>query len=149
MRALLGAILVVLISAKSPDAALAQGRWIPVETATGQAQLDSQSVVTVAPGQYRVWLRWMSADTLIRMFQVDFDCVGRRSKLLQWLGYYGAPVPRQNFDYTETASWQAVIPGSLGERELDSVCGAVQRLLRVPRHSGIDSLHASAGPPVS
>jgi hypothetical protein len=127
MRDAAGSAIIALIAVLAPLSLAAQERWTPVVTSMGSADLDLQSVTEVTNGQFRVWLRYTLNGALSRMVQDEYDCVGRRSRMLRFLGYYGEAIARQNFDYTSTAEWRSVVPSSSGETELQSVCEAIQR----------------------
>ncbi len=83
------------------------------------------SVVTLGGDQYRVWLRVVAGDSVLWMQQYEYDCRLRKSRMIRHLGYYGKSIPSQDWDYEKTAEWRIIIPGSIGEANLESACAFV------------------------
>jgi serine protease Do len=108
----------------------ADDRWIPAgESASFARFLDRTRVMPQGGDVYRVWVRSVyarpqtadSGDTYdLVMSLMDYDCPGRRWRVVQVIQYLGGRVMWTTDD--EPSEWAAWVPDSVGETTGQAAC---------------------------
>jgi hypothetical protein len=113
-----------------------EGRWRTVAEAEGTTiAVDAAAAREVEEGVFRLWERASLPGRLpwsgeARYALVDYDCVGRRLRLVQ---FFEAHTPEVEVARVPpTGGWTAVRAGDLGEARLRGACA----LVRAPRGEG-------------
>lgn len=92
--------------------------------------IDTSRITSSGPHVRRAWL-WLylspqnpepTAGNHVLSF-VEYDCGGRRYRLLQSTMYASDGDVKQNHIFPETEEWAFVAPQSVSEAQLDFVCG--------------------------
>ncbi len=117
-------------------AACGDGRWQTVAEAEGTTlAVDASGARQVGNGVYRLWERASLPGRFPRSEEhryalVDYDCVGRRLRLVQFFLEHAPEV--EVAGVPPTGGWTAVRAGDLGEARLRGACA----LVRAPRGEG-------------
>lgn len=110
-------------------------RWVLVSTAAGDEfrnYLDRESVRRMPSGYVQAWIRsvyetvqeeeWGSFDIATGLF--EFDCTGRRMRMLQ-ANYYNGDRLEDSYNPRSTR-WSYWVPGTLGESNGEAACESAE-----------------------
>lgn len=101
------------------------GEWREVaEAGSTTVAVDLSGAHPLGPGVYRLWERaslrgripWSAEH---RYALVDYDCAGRRLRLVQ---FAREPAAGELARVAPTGAWTSVRPGDLGDRKLSEGC---------------------------
>ncbi|HST62979.1 MAG TPA: surface-adhesin E family protein [Longimicrobium sp.] len=116
------------------------GRWIPAGESASFARFLDRTRVTRQGGEvYRVWVRSVyvqpqtteAGDTYdMVMSMMDYDCPGRRWRVVQVIQYLGGRVVWATDD--EPSDWGAWVPDSVGETTGQAACRLAEQRAAPP-----------------
>lgn len=119
-------------------APLDASRWlIGYRGSDRRIAIDRTRVTPLGNDVYRVWERWESAEPLrdsqgewydSNLTQVDYDCRGTRTRVLEIVTYYRGRVLDSVDVPASRQAWESIVPESVGERTLRTVCPVLRAL---------------------
>lgn len=105
-------------------------RWVPAGESDGfERFLDRTRITPRGAGVYRVWVRSLYAEPYTDdygdtydsvMSQMDYDCTGRRWRVVQLIQYLGDRLVWSSGD--EPGDWESWVPESVGESTGETAC---------------------------